>query len=234
MDCESCGEIVVRGLAGEAAPPELDAARVHAAECAACGETSAQLEVIWGALGSWQAPAAPLDSAARLAGQLALLSAAERRGSPGPWRWAALVAAALAGVLVGVVGTASRPIIEDREPTFVLLLRRGPGAVDPVDGPVREQMVAEYSAWRSELDRSGVLRGSRLLDADAGLLLRGRTVAADGVLRDGAGESVSGFYLVAAEDLRAAGAIARTSPHLQYGGSIEVRPTVEPPRAGGR
>jgi hypothetical protein len=54
------------------------------------------------------------------------------------------------------------------------------------------------------------------------------------VPRDGGGEFVSGFFLVEAVNLDAAEAIARTSPHLEYGGSIEIRPIVEPPKPGRR
>jgi hypothetical protein len=227
---------VVRGLAGEAARAELEEARAHVAACAACGEASAQLEDAWRELGKWQAPKAPADSAARLATRLALRTESMQRSLPSRPRWPWLVAAALVGALAGFGGTAIRHPPSEREPTFLLLLRRGPDAVDPGSGPLHERMVAEYSAWRSEMVRRGVLRASRLLDAGTGLVLRGGStaVAARGVPRDGGGEFVSGFFLVEAENLDAAEAIARTSPHLEYGGSIEIRPIVEPPKPGRR
>jgi len=126
---------------------------------------------------------------------------------------------------------APAPPSDVAEGSFLLLLRRGPGAVEPDAGPERDRMIDRYSAWRDDLERGGALLLSRLLDAGSAVELSG---SADGVTRQHrspreGGEYVSGLYLVAARDLDSAEAIARSSPHLDYGGTIEVRPVVTPP-----
>jgi hypothetical protein len=93
-------------------------------------------------------------------------------------------------------------------------------------------MVAEYSAWREGLAERGALLASNLLDAATGVELRGMpsgVAVTEGVPHSASGEYVSGYYLVAAADLSSARELARTSPHLRYGGSIELRPVSVPP-----
>jgi len=41
--------------------------------------------------------------------------------------------------------------------------------------------------------------------------------------------SLGGYFLIKAQDMNAALAIARTCPHLKYGGSIEIRPIEDTP-----
>lgn len=112
-------------------------------------------------------------------------------------RWlplaAALVLVFAAGVFVGKY--------EPRRQTYALLLHENPG-------PSR---VEEYVRWsRNEF----VVGGHEL--ADDARFLDPRTT------RDGKGE-VAGFFLIAAESLEEATQLARTCPHVRYGGTIEVR-----------
>jgi hypothetical protein len=231
--------VKLRSLAGKAMEEEEAAAEAHAAGCAACRWHASEMEAVWSALGSWEVAPAPEDAET---GLLARFDAQERRpGMPVPrtrWTWPAVAAAALAGVLVGVVLprpgaplASSQPAVVDGS-AFLLLLRRGPDATAPDSGPVFDRMVAEYSAWRAGLSEQGVLIGSNLLDSATGLELRGvrsGVTVTHGVPLDASGEYVSGYYLVAAPDLSSARELARTSPHLRYGGSIELRAVTVPP-----
>jgi hypothetical protein len=117
---------------------------------------------------------------------------------------------------------------------FLLLFRRDALAADAAPGPTLNRMIDEYAAWREELDERGVLLASRLLDAGRRSELRGSgsglSVLNSSPSDDPAGY-VSGFFLVRAASLTEAEALARRSPHLGYGGSIEVRPVVAVPRS---
>jgi hypothetical protein len=172
---------------------------------------------------------------------LSLIDATERADAPIPRTrrtWATVAAAALAGVLVGLAlprpgaPPALSPSATVDGSAYLLLLRRGPDATAPDAGPAFDRMVAEYSAWRAGLVERGVLIASNLLDATTGVELRGAPsgmIVAHGVPRSASGEYVSGYYLVAAPDLTSARELARASPHLRYGGSIELRPVSVPP-----
>jgi hypothetical protein len=67
-------------------------------------------------------------------------------------------------------------------------------------------------------------------DATTVRVRNGETLLTDGPFID-AKEHLGGFFLVEAEDLDAATAIAARIPAARTGGAIEVRPVVEqPPR----
>lgn len=115
-----------------------------------------------------------------------------------PKRWLLPLAAALAlvfaaGVLVGRY--------EPRRQTYALLLHEAPNP-----GPIEE-----YIRW----SRNDFIVGGEKL-ADEARFLQSTQV------RDGHG-GVGGFFLIAADSLDSATKIARTCPHLKYGGTIEVR-----------
>jgi hypothetical protein len=224
--------VTLRALAGEATEEEKEAAGAHAASCAACRRQASEMKAVWSALGTWEVPSAPENAEARL---LASVDAQER-STPGSGTrrvWPAVAAAALVGVMVGLVlpwpggsPTSFQPVTVDGS-AYLLLLRRGPNAAMPDAGPVLDRMVADYSDWRAGLAERGVLIASNLLDAGTGVELRGvppGVTVISGLPRSASGEYVSGYYLVAAPDLASARELARTSPHLRYGGSIEVRP----------
>lgn len=85
---------------------------------------------------------------------------------------------------------------------FVLLLHGG------ADGHVDE-----YRAWAISLrERNALVGGEKLKDATT-ILGQGSTVA----------DPVRGYFVIAARDAAEAERIARESPHLRYGGWIEMR-----------
>jgi hypothetical protein len=99
---------------------------------------------------------------------------------------------------------------------WLILLREPSGAPLVETGSAAERaMVAEYGAWAGELARQGKLVSAEKL-ADPVTWLPG----------PGAPEatSVTGFFLVRAATAAEAERIARASPHIQHGGTIELRP----------
>jgi hypothetical protein len=130
--------------------------------------------------------------------------------------WAVAIAAGLLLFVGGfALGRAPRgsPVADLRQ--YTLLLYEGPefneaGAAEP-------DLVREYSAWAGELARRGRLVSGEKLGNQAW------TIGTE----PAAGPSPTGFFIVAAGDESEALAIARTCPHLRYGGSISVRP-IEP------
>jgi hypothetical protein len=84
-----------------------------------------------------------------------------------------------------------------------MLLLHETAATGSTGIPERE-LVDEYRKWAQAVSADGVsIRGEKL--------------------RDEAGETLSGFFIVEAPSLEAARAIAATCPHVRYGGRIDVR-----------
>jgi hypothetical protein len=85
--------------------------------------------------------------------------------------------------------------------------------------------MAKYGAFRQKLqERKQWVAGQKLAD-EPGRVLRsedGKIVAIDGPYSE-TKEWLGGFYLVEAPSYNAAVEISRECPHLQYGGTIEVR-----------
>jgi hypothetical protein len=105
---------------------------------------------------------------------------------------------------------------DGRMPQYVLLLLedstfRGGAQVG------HDSLVAEYSAWAGELAGTGNLIMGEELDPAAYPL---GNVTLEGVNR------VTGLFVITAESLEKAMGIARSCPHLRYGGGLVVRPIV--------
>ena len=89
-----------------------------------------------------------------------------------------------------------------------------------------ESVVGEY---RAILDEPGVLDGMQLQDTDSATTVRvqnGETLLSDGPFVD-AKEFLGGLYVIEADNLDAAMAIAARVPAARMGGAVEVRPIVE-------
>lgn len=124
------------------------------------------------------------------------------------------------GLAVGRLGTAP-PLPEDGRPRFAFFLYEGPEYQQPAPGAMA-QRVGEYVAWASEKRTNGVIEGGEKLRDDIDLAVEpdgrtGEATAASGEPR------LAGYFLVRASDRSAAAEIARTCPHLRYGGSIVIR-----------
>lgn len=119
-----------------------------------------------------------------------------------------------------------------RPPAEAQAPQAGAGAAGPLPpGPrtigreAAASIVARYVAWSGELQRSGrLVRGDKLEDGTGRVLRKacGAVQVTDGPFAE-ARELVGGFYIIEAQDWDDAAAIARGCPHLELGGSIELR-----------
>ncbi len=98
------------------------------------------------------------------------------------------------------------------QPKYLLLLA---GDVTPAaDGSTR---AVEYGAWARSLTARGIAVSGEELSSQAEIVATERGVTFPDLT------SVGGYFLIAASDDGAAAAVARTCPHIKYGGSIVVR-----------
>jgi hypothetical protein len=126
------------------------------------------------------------------------------------------------GLALGRIGgrPASVPPADQR-PRFALFLYEGP----EYDHPAPDGMsgrVAEYAAWaRAERDDGAIEGGEKLKDEDD------VAVDPDGSIRQvppAAGQSrLTGYFVIRAADQPSALQIARSCPHVRYGGRVVVR-----------
>jgi hypothetical protein len=126
------------------------------------------------------------------------------------------------GLAVGrLVGDTAQAPPADGRPRFALFLYEGPEYAQPAPGGM-DQRVREYASWASAERAGGTVEGGeKLTDGD--------DVAIE---PDGSTGSVpvppvesrlAGYFLIRAADQRTALEIARSCPHVRYGGRIVVR-----------
>jgi hypothetical protein len=131
------------------------------------------------------------------------------------WAARALAAFAAAAALFAVgYGTATWRTRDTATPgpSFVLLLTdEAAAAASPA--AVLDARVEEYRAWAVRLRGEGRLVGAEKLKDGVDVLGTGR---ADGI-------HVSGYFVIRAANREEALAVARTHPHLRYGGAIALR-----------
>ncbi|HEX6884104.1 MAG TPA: zf-HC2 domain-containing protein [Planctomycetota bacterium] len=202
-------------LDGELAPGEHAALERHLEGCAACRATLAELRAVVAAARALGARAPERDLWPELAGQLA-----QRRPSPRPWlAFAAGVLATLLGLLAWrALATGAR---EDEVAALgerYLLLLREPEGFGAELGPAQQAALVErYARWARSLG-ARCLGGEELAPERLELLAE-----AEAPREPSGGERVGGYFVLAARDRAEALAMARTCPHLEQGGSIEVR-----------
>lgn len=152
------------------------------------------------------------------------------------WAWGAFaLAACLAAFFAGISisdrgagresaepGTVGPPSAEQ----WLLLLYEDAAYLAPATDVERGERVAEYAAWANDLAGRGiVVEGEELAGPVESEMLDGRR----GAIETGPGApsgpvgTVSGYFVIEASDQAAAVAIARTTPHLAHGGTVEVR-----------
>jgi hypothetical protein len=123
----------------------------------------------------------------------------------------AIAASILFGFVAGAL--AFRPAsAQSHGREFLLLLHAGAGSAEPEDLEIQRR-IGEYTAWAKQLRHDGQLLGADKLKDD---------VTAIGPAGAG-GDPVEGYFRVTAKDPAEAMVIARSSPHLKYGGWIELR-----------
>ena len=110
---------------------------------------------------------------------------------------------------------------------YALLIYENPKAYDGLSDDERRALVGEYWALR---DDPRVVSGAGLKPADMATTVRvnaGQTLVTDGPFAD-TKEVFGGYFIVASDDIDAAIEIAARCPAARLGGSIEIRPVVEP------
>jgi hypothetical protein len=109
---------------------------------------------------------------------------------------------------------------------YALLIYDRPDTFERLSEGEREAMMGEYMAVSSD---DAVFGGSQLQPTTTATTVRvenGDTLTTDGPFAD-TKEFLGGFYLVNADDIDAALAIAARIPAARLGGAVEVRPLVE-------
>ena len=142
------------------------------------------------------------------------------RHSRGRWPW--LVAAGFACLAAGWLARGAAK--EDGEapddrPLYLLLLSRLPTRPD---SPPESRLVEEYRAWAVTLRHEHrLVRAEKLGPGVRTVGTAGTSEGANG------GTEPSGFFLIRANDIEEATAVARACPHVRHGGSVTIR-SVDP------
>lgn len=108
---------------------------------------------------------------------------------------------------------------------YMLILHDTVGEFDDVSPSKMQAIIQKYGAWAKSLAERGLHAGGEKLSDDAGRHLKqenGSVTVVDGPYAE-AKEVVGGYFMVKAESLDDAEALARDCPHLEYGGRIEIR-----------
>ena len=104
---------------------------------------------------------------------------------------------------------------------FLLLLYDDPTKWQSISPEQMQTAMDKYRAWVTKPFTKGA---ARLAD-DVGKVLRskgGKTVTSDGPYSE-TKEVLGGYYLIEAADYDEAVRISQSHPHLEYGGTVELR-----------
>ena len=112
--------------------------------------------------------------------------------------------------------------------TFMLLLHDNPKKWAEASPEEMQKAIMKYRGWGEKLKSLGVYQGSNKLMDDGGKVMRGKNPrVTDGPYSE-AKEVLGGYFAVEAATYDAAIDLARDCPHLEYGGTIEVRMVDDP------
>jgi hypothetical protein len=123
-------------------------------------------------------------------------------------------------------------------PQFMMLLYDTPAMQQAWAGFSPEEMEAGiqlYAAWSEGLAARGKLRGGDKLRDREGRVVRGagdEQRVTDGPFAE-AKEVLGGFFVIEADDYEEALELTRDCPHLEFGGTVEIRAVDEAAREGG-
>lgn len=108
---------------------------------------------------------------------------------------------------------------------YMLLLHDDPTTFTRMSPEEIQKVIEKYVGWSTKLREAGVLLAGDKLTDEPGRVLRGRNGAVrvtDGPYTE-TKEVLGGYYLIEAPSYEAAVDRSRDCPHLEYGGTIEVR-----------
>lgn len=227
MKCEQAAQLIVDDLTGNLSSAESEELRRHVETCASCRAEAASLRETWQDLGKLAAPAPGAAGVARLADQLAGSGAppAPATSWSGNWKVGTAIAASLMLSLIVGYGIGARSLVVPDEQAgleFLLLLREPMNPPPGVVMPSSDQAFREYGEWATQLANQGLLIAAEPLEENGGVWLSGPGGAMS-AMDPGNAPNIGGFFLIRADDVESAIETARESPHLKYGGTIELR-----------
>ena len=108
---------------------------------------------------------------------------------------------------------------------YMLLLYDSPAKWIDVFPDEMQKAIQKYKAWGDKLKKLGIYVSSHKLADDAGKVLRGRRSprVIDGPYPARVKEVLGGYFMIEAPSYDDAVGHSRDCPHLEYGGTIEVR-----------
>ncbi len=110
-------------------------------------------------------------------------------------------------------------------PKFMLLLHDNIDGFAAMSPEEMQKVIEKYMIWGDRLRTSGVIHDGQKLADEPGRVIRskgGQVRVTDGPYSE-TKEVLGGYYTINAGDYEKAIEVARTCPHLQYGGTNEVR-----------
>jgi len=105
---------------------------------------------------------------------------------------------------------------------FLLLLYGDPAPWLKMPAEEQQKWFGKYMAWGNQARQAGFLVGSNKLVDDAGKVMRGQKAVTDGPYSE-TKEVLGGYYLIEAANYDEAVRRSKNHPHLEHGGTIEVR-----------
>jgi len=113
---------------------------------------------------------------------------------------------------------------------FLLLLHSDPEPWLKMPAEERQKWFAKYMAWANKAREGGYLLGSNKLVDDGGKVMRGpKVTTTDGPYSE-TKEVLGGYYMIEAANYNDAVQHTKDHPHLEHGGTIEVRQVEQLPR----
>ena len=109
--------------------------------------------------------------------------------------------------------------------TEYMLLYRGQDWDEGLTEEEVQDILNRSMAWFEALDRQGKVKASQALDR-TGCLVRKGALVLDGPFAESK-EAIGGYLLLQGVTYQEAVAIAKSSPNVEFGITIEVRPTMK-------
>ena len=110
-------------------------------------------------------------------------------------------------------------------PKYMLLLHDDPSSFGTLSPADIQTVIEKYMAWGKRLRAAGIITESNKLTDAPGRVMRGQGSSAritDGPYSE-TKEVLGGYYIVEAGSYDQAIERSRDCPHLEYGGTIEIR-----------
>jgi hypothetical protein len=107
-----------------------------------------------------------------------------------------------------------------------LLLFRGPAWYNGLSPEELQKIMSQSKAWFDRLIARGKVKGGQPLLREGAVVSGRNGTVIDGPFAESK-EAIGGYLLLQADSVEEAVAIARSSPSLAYGTTIEVRPVAE-------